>query len=262
MASRAQRSTSFGAIAADYDRLRPPPADAAVDWLVPDQARTLVDLGAGTGLLSRALVRRAGRVIAVEPDDRMRAVLAASAVRAGTTGELEAVGSSGEDIPLPDATVDGVFASSAWHWMDPELAVPEIARILRDGGRFGLIWTTRESDIGWLRAAEWFREAYEQAGPDENAMPRDAEGRRRIVLPDGSPFTNIETKTFYYSRPMTPAAIVDMLTTYSAVITADPEFVGRGRARAADALAAAFPGADLIELPIRSYCWRADRTRR
>lgn len=58
---------------------------------------------------------------------------------------------------------------------------------------------------------------------------------------------------------MTPAEIVDMLTTYSAVITADPQFIARGRERGATALAAQFPGADVIELPVRSYCWRADR---
>ena len=253
MATRAQRSTSFGAIAADYDRLRPPPAPAAVDWLMPAQARTLVDLGAGTGLLSRALLRRAGHVIAVEPDDRMRAVLTASAPG------VEAVRGTAEHIALPDAEADGVYASSAWQWMDPELAVPEIARVLRDGGRFGLVWTTRETDIPWLRAREWFREAYQQARPSDVAEPRDAAGRRLVSLPDGSPFVNIETETFRYSRPMTPAEIVDMLTTYSAVITADPEFIARGRERGAAALAAQFPGADVIELPVRSYCWRADR---
>lgn len=255
MATKAQRSTSFGAIAADYDRLRPPPAEAAVDWLVPAQARTLVDLGAGTGLLTRALARRAARVVAVEPDERMRAEFA------HRSPGVEVTDGRGEQIPLADAAADGVFAASAWHWMDPVLAVPEIARVLRDGGRLGLIWTTRER-VPWIQAADWFREAYEQAGPDENPMPRDAEGRRRIVLPDSSPFTNIETCTFHYSRQMTPATIVDMLTTYSAVITADPEYVAIGRDRALAALRAEFPGTAVIDLPVRSYCWRADRVAR
>lgn len=256
MATKAQRSTSFGAIAADYDRLRPPPADMAVDWLVPGQAGVLVDIGAGTGLLSRALVRRGARVVAVEPDERMRAVFAQR------SPGMPVVDGRGEQIPLADAAADGVFASSAWHWMDPDLAVPEIARVLRDGGRLGLIWTTREPDIPWIRAADWFREAYEQAGPDENPMPRDSEGRRRIVLPDHGTFVNIETRTFYYCRPMEPAAIVDMLTTYSAVITADPNYVAIGRDRALAAIQAAFPRAALIDLPVRSYCWRADRVPR
>jgi SAM-dependent methyltransferase len=253
MATWAQRSTSFGTIATDYDRLRPPPVPAAVDWLVPGQARTLVDLGAGTGLLSRALARRGGHVIAVEPDDRMRAVLTAQAP------EVEAVRGTAEHIPLPDTAADGVYASSAWQWMDPERAGPEIARVLRDGGRFGLVWTSRDTDIPWLRPREWFREAYEQARPAEVAEPRDAAGHRVVRLPDGSPFANIETATFRYMRQMSPADIVGMLTTYSAIITAGAELVARGRERAAAALAAQFPGAEVIDLPVRSYCWRADR---
>jgi SAM-dependent methyltransferase len=256
MANWAQRSTSFGAIAPDYDRLRPPPAPAAVDWLVPGQARTLVDLGAGTGLLSRALAQRDAHVVAVEPDKRMRAVLTEQAP------EVEAVHGTAEHIPLPDAVADGVFASSAWQWMDSELAAPEIARVLRDGGRFGLVWTSRDPDIPWLRPREWFREAYEQARPGEVAESRDAAGHRVVRLPDGSPFANIETETFRYMRQMRPADIVGMLTTYSAVITADAELVARGRERATAALAREFPGADVIELPVRSYCWRADRTPR
>lgn len=257
MPARAQRSTSFGTVAADYDRLRPPPADAAVDWLVPGGHRdALVDLGAGTGLLTRALARRASHVIAVEPDVRMREFL-----RERSPG-VEVVAGRAEQIPVPEAAADGVFAASAWHWMDQARTAAEVARVLRDGGRLGLIWTSREPDIPWIRAHEWFREAYQQARPSEIDAPRHADGRRVVVLPDGSPFTNIETALFRYSRPMAPADIVGMLTTYSAVITADPEFVALGRARGAAALAADFPGADVIDLPVRSYCWRADRTGR
>ncbi len=68
----AERSMSFGAIADDYDRLRPAPPPEAVDWLLPRRRDVVVDLGAGTGLLSRAITPMAGRVIAVGPDDRMR----------------------------------------------------------------------------------------------------------------------------------------------------------------------------------------------
>ena len=85
-------------------------------------------MGAGTGLLTRLLASRAARVIAVEPDERMRAVL-----RARSPG-VSVLEGTGEAIPLPDASADGVFVSSAWHWMDPEDALPEIARVLRHGG--------------------------------------------------------------------------------------------------------------------------------
>ena len=52
---------------------------------------------------------------------------------------------------MPDASADGVFVSSAWHWLDPERAVPEIGRVLRDGGRLGVIWTSRDRDVDWVR---------------------------------------------------------------------------------------------------------------
>ncbi len=120
---------SFGAVADDYDRLRPDPASAAVDWLLPDRPDQVIDLAAGTGKLTRALARRAGRVVAVEPDERMRAVLRSQSPEVGVAGGL------GEAIPLRTASADGLFISSAWHWLDPERAVPEIARVLRDGGQ-------------------------------------------------------------------------------------------------------------------------------
>ena len=82
---------------------------------------------------TRALQRRVTQVIAVEPDERMRAVLAAR------SPGVRAVAGQGEAIPVPDASADGVFVSSAWHWLDPGQAVPEIARVLHDGGRLGVI---------------------------------------------------------------------------------------------------------------------------
>ena len=120
---------SFGTVAADYDRVRPGPPPEAIDWLLPDGCDVVVDLAAGTGLLTRALAGKASRVIAVEPDDRMRAVLESR------SGEVEALAGRGEAIPLPGGCADAVLVSSAWHWMNPDLAVPEIARVLRPGGR-------------------------------------------------------------------------------------------------------------------------------
>jgi SAM-dependent methyltransferase len=300
---------SFGAVARDYDRLRPSPPPEAVDWLLPARRDVVVDLAAGTGLLTRALSGKVGHVIAVEPDERMRSVLQAR------SAGVEVLAGRGEAIPLPDATADAVFVSSAWHWMDPELAVPEISRVLRDGGRFGVIWTGREPRIEWLHVDEWFAEAVadrraamqqaagarpgaeatanELAGAEpESPEPmsgleavaegsvsrqradefpaeqipareriRDGE-HRQVRLPDRTHFTNIETQVFRFSRYMPVTDIVDMLATYSNVITASPELRTIGRARAAAALAEQFPGAAELEVPMRSRCWRADRISR
>ena len=87
-----------------------------------------VDLGAGTGALTRLLVGRADEVVAVEPDDRMRAVLAEAVPGA------RAVAGRGEAIPLPDDSADAVLASSSWHWMETVPTLREIARVLVPGG--------------------------------------------------------------------------------------------------------------------------------
>jgi SAM-dependent methyltransferase len=266
---------SFGAVAGDYDRLRPSPPPEAVDWLLPDRRDVVVDLAAGTGLLTRALAGKVGHVIAVEPDERMGSVLQAR------SGDVEVLAGRGEAIPLPDAAADAVFVSSAWHWMNPDLAVPEIVRVLRDGGRFGVIWTGRVPGIEWLHADEWFAEALAErrdgrqtaAGqqqlvgldaadeiPETERIP-DSEPRQ-VRLPDRTLFTNIETQVFRFSRYMPVTDIVDMLATYSQMITARPELREIGRARAAAALAERFPGAAELEMPMRSRCWRADRVSR
>jgi len=248
--SRAERSMSFGAIAGDYDRVRPGPPSAAVDWLLPARRDVVVDVAAGTGLLTRALAGRARHVIAVEPDDRMRAVLTAR------SPGVEVLAGRGEEIPLPDAAADAVLISSAWHWMDPDRAVPEIGRVLRDRGRLGIIWTGRDPATPWLRVNEWF------LGIDQGNVAAGAGlhwNGRQVSLPEPVMFDNIETTTFRFIRRMNVPDLVDWLSTYSRVITASDEVQAAGRARAADALAGQFPAAAEIDVPMLSLCWRADR---
>lgn len=290
---------SFGAIADDYNRLRPPPADGAVDWLVPPDCEVAVDLAAGTGLLSRALASRAGQVIAVEPDQRMAAVL-----RASSPG-VRVLDGRGEAIPLPDGSADGLFISSAWHWMDHELAIREIGRVLRDGGRFGMIWTSRDRQVDWVaeldgigdqdrsrqpdgdarqeagsagaagtagyarpggdqdpaRQPRGDTDQAEGSGPEQHGR-RDRRWQRDIVLPPTDLFGPAETAEFAFTRPMLLDDVVRMLGTYSNVITADPAERAAGLSRAASALRERFPGAGEIAVPMRSRCWRADRAAR
>ncbi len=248
---------SFGTIAGDYDRVRPGPPPEAVNWLLPASPDVVIDLAAGTGLVSRVLTGKAGHIIAVEPDDRMRAVLAAR------SPGVEVLAGRGEAIPLPDASADAVLVHSAWHWLDPHRAVPEIARVLRAGGRFGVIWTHRDPSTPWLRPDEWFlgSDQAPQAGngPEHAGLEWDG---RHVSLPDPTLFSNIETSTFRFSRRMTVPDLVDWLTTYSRIITASDEVKAAGRARATAALMEQFPDAGEIDVPMRSRCWRADRVPR
>jgi len=247
VATRQQRATSFGTVASEYDRLRSGPADEAIGWLLPADCRAVVDVGAGTGKLSRALAARVPRVTAVEPDPRMRAVLA---VR---SPGVRVLAGTGEAIPLPDASVDGVFVSSAWHWMDPALAIPEIARVLRDGGRFGVLGTGVDREAGWLPGV--------RRSPDggERDEAWDRPGRHKVELPADGLFGNAQQREFTFTRPMTIDELVDMLATYSRLITATPQDRTAALDHARTVLTERYAGGGELDVPMRTWCWRADR---
>jgi SAM-dependent methyltransferase len=274
---RETRRLSFGSVASDYDRYRPAPPPEALDWLVPAGASAVLDLAAGTGAVTRELIRRAAgtqRVIAVEPDERMRAVLAAGCP------EAEVLAGRGEDIPLPDASVDAVVISAAWHWLDPERAVPEITRVLRVGGRLGVIWVARDVRVPWV--AEFnalFHESREADRPRETDRPPEADypeadhrrgadrqpdgataGRRRrreVTFPAGTPLSPVEELTVEYSLPRTKDELLGLLGTYSGVITLDSD-----RRAAFAARVRAFLDRqpwDRIDLPLICRCLRSTR---
>jgi SAM-dependent methyltransferase len=249
VATKEERALSFGAIAEDYDRLRPTAPPEALDWLVPPDCKVAVDVAAGTGLFTRALVGRVEKVVAVEPDDRMRAVLAAR------TPEAEALAGTGEAIPLPDASADALFVSSAWHWLDPDRAPAEIARVLRDGGRLGVLWTSRDREVEWVRDLD--------RGPDDPAWDSGAERehrRMRIASLSHAPgFDHAETQTFGFMRPMQVDDVVEMVATYSGVITAGEQARTALLESVRTKVAARFPDATEIDVPMRTWAWRADR---
>jgi SAM-dependent methyltransferase len=180
------RRLSFGSVAADYARYRPGPPPQALDWLIPAGPLAVLDLAAGTGAVTAELAGRAPRVIAVEPDERMRAILTASCPRA------EVLAGRGEDIPLPDASVDAVVISAASHWLDPDRAVPEITRVLRVGGVLGVLWVTpgtcgcpgSRSSVRW--PARHPRPAASRAAGGRPSPPGDRVPAGHAAVPHGA----------------------------------------------------------------------------
>jgi len=134
----------FERVADLYERARPTYPDDAVAWLAEqlriERTSTVLDLGAGTGKLTRMLVPLAARVIAVEPGPNMLAQLRHA------VPEAEAILGAAEAIPVPDDSVDAVVCGQSFHWFRTDEALREIERVLRPGGGLGLIWNEREPD--------------------------------------------------------------------------------------------------------------------
>ena len=191
----AVQSRSFGEVADEYNRLRPGPSDEALDWLIPTGASDVLEVGAGTGILTRLLAGRVAHVTAVEPDDRMRDVLV------GHADGVEVLAGHAEQIPVDSSSYDMVIAASAWHWVDEERAVPEVARVLRPGGRLSLVWSGPDRSLDWMRSL-W---AGGIVFAPEDAAEMDARRRRRHVvnvdIGGKSPFLEPETALFRWSRP-------------------------------------------------------------
>jgi SAM-dependent methyltransferase len=176
---------SFGAIADDYDRFRPGPPLEAARWVLGHRPGRVLDLGAGTGGLTRQLCALTPTVFAAEPDARMRAVLV------DRTEGVHALGARGEALPFADGSLDAVVVSSAWHWMDPAVAVPEVARVLRPGGVFGLLWNGPDRRVEWVSELLQRRRDFERPARDaepgtRRAVP-GARGHRGALVAPGQP---------------------------------------------------------------------------
>ncbi|MEV4119375.1 class I SAM-dependent methyltransferase [Micromonospora sp. NPDC049645] len=236
---------SFGAAASDYDRFRPRYPEAAVRWALDGlRDARVVDLGAGTGILTRGVLALAHQVTPVEPDPEMRAQLDAA------TPDTTALAGGAESVPLPDGFADAVVVGQAYHWFDRERAHAEIARILRPGGTFAPIWNLRDDRVGWV--AELGRIAHLGDSPG-NVVDKYTDF--------GSAFGPIELGEFAHHTVLTPDEVVAMMHTRSYWITASAERRETIDVRLRE-LFATHPdlvGRAAVELPYRTLVLRARR---
>jgi SAM-dependent methyltransferase len=207
-----ERARSFGAAAAAYAKHRPGYPAAAIAWaLEPTSGRDLLDLGAGTGKLTEGLLAVPGaRVTAVDPDPAMLAELRSR------FPDVPAYEGSAEAIPLPDASVDAVLLGQAWHWVDLERAVPEVARVLRPGGVLACLWNADDGSVEWVAG-------YNEAAARGRPVRGYAGGGDQAELGlDHPAFGPIEDITFSHTHRLTVDGLIDLLGTHSWALTSEP----------------------------------------
>jgi SAM-dependent methyltransferase len=203
-APQAEQARSFGTVADRYDAYRPGYPPAAVIWALGERPLRVADLGAGTGILSRLLSSEGHEVVAIEPDDQMRARLEQ------VSPDIVAHAGTAEEIPLRDASVDAVVAGQAYHWFDTERAHPEIARVLRPGGVFAAFWNDADMSAPWtVRLAEII----------------DGSGAARIRprLELGERFGPVTGAEFRHEMWLTADELLAMVTTRSPYLVGPPE---------------------------------------
>jgi SAM-dependent methyltransferase len=236
--SKQQRSLSFGSEAAAYERGRPSYPPEAIDWLLPDGAHDVLDLGAGTGKLTTRLVERGLNVVAVDPIAEMLELLSNS------LPDTPALLGTAEEIPLPDNSVDAVLVAQAWHWFDPELAVKEVSRVLRPGGRLGLVWNVRDERLGWVKDLG-------------HIIGHEDPFSHRVTLP--APFADIERHQVEWTSYLTPQALIDLVASRSYCITSPEQVRTRtlGQVRELLATHPALANSNGLALPYVTVCTRA-----
>jgi SAM-dependent methyltransferase len=244
------RRLTFGAHATAYERARPAWPEPAARWLVPAGAEFVVELGAGTGKLTRAVSALGTRAVAIEPDPRMLAVLQGLG--------LEGVEGSAEAIPFDDAVADAVVAGSSLHWFELEQALPEIHRVLRPGGRFAFGWNHRDDRHPAIARMGEMVYAAQVRRPGPRWRNRDW----AVELTESGLFRDVEHAVFEHVHELPREALADHLLSYSGVAAlADDERrrVFNEVAQVLDSDPSVGDGATL-RLPFVVSAYRATRT--
>jgi SAM-dependent methyltransferase len=231
------RRTAFGSGAADYAVGRPRYPLEAIRWVLPEGAVRVLDLAAGTGRITERLLELGLDVSAVEPLPEMRAHIPAAA--AAVDGKAEA-------IPFDDASFDAVLVGQAFHWFDAEAAIAEMARVLRPGGRIGLMWNLLDD------ADPWVDEFLTLFGGDERAS--SIPETRQPPYRDGSPLSPAEARLFRHTDSYDGDRLLQYVASRSQMILMPDD----ERAALLDRVADHARGRT-IELPLVCEVWRAER---
>jgi ubiquinone/menaquinone biosynthesis C-methylase UbiE len=192
-----------------YERARPGYPAAAVDGILElarlGPASTVLDVGAGTGKLTRLLVGRVGRTIAVEPTRAMRERLREEAP------DAEAIDAAADQTGLPDASVDAITVAQAFHWFSTDAALREFHRVLREEGALVIVWNSRD------RSQPLQQQLQDVIVRHRRGAPTHRSGAWKAVL-DGSPLFSPESVRHYPNEQRLDAdLLVDRVASTSVI---------------------------------------------
>jgi SAM-dependent methyltransferase len=196
-----------------YERGRPGYPPEVTEWVVRTlglgRGRTVVDIGAGTGKLTRALLPSGAEVIAVEPVAEMRAVLERE------LREVRALEGTAESLPLDDASADAIVVGQAFHWFDAAAALAEFHRVLRASGRLGLLWNLRDRKQDLQRAIDEITE------PLRGDTPSQSSGAWRSALEQSPLFALTAELRVPFELELSCDTFVDRVASVSFVAALD-----------------------------------------
>jgi SAM-dependent methyltransferase len=246
--------TGFGNEADAYDRARPTYPPDAVGWLVDAlgvaPGRTVADVAAGTGKLTRLLMARGAHLIAVEPVPAMYSVLHRS------TPDLSLVAATAEAMSLRDASLDAITVAQAFHWFDAPRALREFQRVLRPGGRLGLVWNARDRSVGWVDRLWSVMDRVEKHAP----WRRHDEWRDSAFV-DTPWFGPLHEAAFRHEQRLSIDGVIDRFRSVSHVASLDPDHRDAVLAEIRGVLATdpATRDCDEVAIPYRVDCYWTER---
>ena len=214
-----------------------------------EDGKRVLDLAAGTGKLTRLLVPTGAFVVAVEPVEAMRAALTRS------LPEVQALAGTAEAIPLPAASIDAVAVGQAFHWFDGDAALAEIHRVLRPGGRLGLIWNVKDESVDWIEKLGGIMESY------RGDAPRVASGAWKDAFARTTLFTPLQRARFSFVHEADFAAVVARVTSVSFIAALPPAEFARvvEKVRVLLATHPETAGRSTFELPYRTGVYWTER---
>lgn len=235
--------------ATTYARGRPDYPTALQGWLRETLAlgpgQTVADVGAGTGKFTPQLVATGAEVLAIEPVDAMRAQMASA------QPGVRALAGTADALPLADGSLDAIVCAQAFHWFATREALDEFARVLKPGGRLGLVWNVRDESVDWVAALTRI------VTPHEGNAPRFHQGAWRHAFPHAG-FGPLQESVFDHAHEGPPQqVIVDrfMSVSFIAALPTDEHARVRQQIEALIATHPALRGQAVVRFPYRTQAF-------